>query len=430
MRTRSNTLAFSVRAQTAAVALSALALWYSLAVAVGPATAQTANDPPPPYPSAAAPTGDASALGQPSQSGQVPPPPPSPYSGGQSYGGQPYTGQGSPAPAPPSGPPAAEAPPGAYLNTYPEPGPYPAPYGPPPPDAVVRPGPVYVPAEPGAWVVPCWVFRLDETFVQRSTTRNQPLFYDSQQQTELLNSKTDLNFPVQTGFNLSALCHFPNGWEIEFGYFQLDEWIAKNFVPGDSLIVVGGAGSATEIVPSTDTGVQYESCLYLSEINLRRQLNKWLDLLIGFRGGELDERYTAFSDTVNFESRTTNSLYGFQVGADVKLLDNSSWHINGLCKLGVYGNAIDQQSSLDVIATALDQHGSQVAFMGEIGLSVAYDFGRHFSARAFYQAVWLSGVALAPEQIGGTNFNTDTVSINSNGSLFYQGGGIGLEVRY
>ena len=95
----------------------------------------------------------------------------------------------------------------------------------------------------------------------------------------------------------------------------------------------------------------------------------------------------------------------------------------------MYGNAIDQQSSLDVIATALDQHGSQVAFMGEIGLSVAYHLPPFFRPRLLPgRLAQRSGVGAGADWRH--NFNTDTVSINSNGSLFYQGGGIGLEVRY
>jgi hypothetical protein len=299
---------------------------------------------------------------------------------------------------------------------------------------------VYVPAPPGAWVIPRWDFRLDATFVQRTTTRSQPLILDPTGQTVLLDSQTNLNFPVETGIDFSAMCRFPNNWALEFGYFGLSGWVAQNSIPGSNQIIVGGTPQTGgyETVPSDGTDVRYESAIYLSEINLHRQVNRWLDLLIGFRGGEVDENYYAsgttlgipFSTPVNFESRTTNSLYGFQVGADFTLPDTSPWHINALCKAGIYGNAIDQQSSLDMISTLLEQHASQVAFEGEIGVSVTYDFGHHISARAFYQAVWLSGVALAPEQIAGTNFNNDTVSVNSSGSLFYQGGGLGLEFKF
>jgi hypothetical protein len=303
------------------------------------------------------------------------------------------------------------------------------PYPPPATEGVpAGPGPVYVPVEPGAWVAPCWIFHLDETFIQRSTTRSQPLFLDAGQQT-VLNSQTNLNFPVQPGFDLSALCHFPSGWEIEFGYFQLDGWLAKNFVPGDSFLVVG---DTTQTMPSTDTDVRYTSAIYLSEINLRRQVYDWLNVLVGFRGGEVDEDYSAFSDTVGFESRTTNSLFGFQIGADVRLLNTAPFHINALCKAGIFGNAIDQRSTLNTLtsSTALDQHANEVAFLGEIGLVATYELGPHLSARAFYQAVWLSGVALAPEQIAGTNFASSTLSVDAGGSLFYHGGGLGLEFRF
>ena len=294
MRTRSNTLAFSVPSTNRRGRACPLLPYGIRSPSPLGRHGPNGQRPAAAVPERAAPTGDASALGQPSQSGQVPPPPPSPYSGGQSYGGQPYGGQGSPAPR--SQRPTGRRSPARHLNTYPEPGPYPR------PTARRRRTPWCVPAPcmfplSRRWVVPCWVFRLDETFVQRSTTRNQPLFYDSQQQTELLNSKTDLNFPVQTGFNVGAV-PLSQRMGNRVRLFPVGRVDCQELRSRRQLDRCRRRRNATEIVPSTDTGVQYESCLYLSEINLRRQLNKWLDLLIGFRGGELDERYTAFSDTV------------------------------------------------------------------------------------------------------------------------------------
>ena len=83
--------------------------------------------------------------------------------------------------------------------------------------------------------------------------------------------------------------------------------------------------------------------------------------------------------------------------------------------------------SPNLLSAELDGHASHLAFLGELGLAASYDFSSHFSARAFVQAVWISGVALAPEQIAGTNFDAGTLAISGDGSLFYYGGGLGLE---
>ena len=54
-------------------------------------------------------------------------------------------------------------------------------------------------------------------------------------------------------------------------------------------------------------------------------------------------------------------------------------------------------------------HRNQAAFMGEAGAVATYDVTCHLSFRASCQAMWIEGVALAPEQIGATDF-TDGIA--------------------
>ncbi len=90
MRTRSNTLAFSVPSTNRrGRAVRSCPMVFCSPSPLVRRVAQTANDVPPPYPS----TANAPALGQPSTTAQVPPPPASPSYGGQPYGGQPYGGE-------------------------------------------------------------------------------------------------------------------------------------------------------------------------------------------------------------------------------------------------------------------------------------------------------------------------------------------------
>ncbi len=290
----------------------------------------------------------------------------------------------------------------------------------------------YVPA----WIYvpddydPCWTLRFDIPALQRSTTRSQPLFVDGQQQ-PLLNSQTDLNFPVQAGLQLDLIRQLSNGWELEFGLFSIDGWVAHNWVPGQSYMVIGD-----DSIFSSDGDARYRSSLSTFEVNLRRQWTENIAFLAGFRCGSLDERYTAWGGHHNdewlFTSNPTNSLFGFQIGTDLKLLTRGPLSIGGSCKAGIYGNAIEQRSRLAnyYLEGRLEESVGQVAFLGEVGLTATYQFTPRFSAKVFYQAAWLEGVALAPEQIGGTDFLTGTVAINPDGGLFYHGGGLGLEWKF
>jgi hypothetical protein len=68
--------------------------------------------------------------------------------------------------------------------------------------------------------------------------------------------------------------------------------------------------------------------------------------------------------------------------------------------------------------------------MGEVGLLLTYRVNCHLAFRASANAMWLDGVALAPEQIGTTNFYEDTATVDSHGGIFYYGGGLGAEVKF
>jgi hypothetical protein len=72
----------------------------------------------------------------------------------------------------------------------------------------------------------------------------------------------------------------------------------------------------------------------------------------------------------------------------------------------------------------------QTSFMGEAGLVAAYKWNEHITFRLTAKAVWLEGVALAPDQVSMLNVADGEASINTHGSVFYYGGGAGVEVKF
>ena len=109
--------------------------------------------------------------------------------------------------------------------------------------------------------------------------------------------------------------------------------------------------------------------------------------------------------------------------------------INALCKAGIYGNSATQRiqqadSSDPTTNVTIEANRSQAAFLGETGLVAHYRVNKHLSFRASAEAVWLEGVALAPEQINQTDFIAGTASIDTHGSIFYYGGGLGAEFKF
>jgi hypothetical protein len=280
-----------------------------------------------------------------------------------------------------------------------------------------------------------WSFAADGLALQRSNTRKQTLFFGRTFDTfdaEHLNSCTGF------GFQLDAIRHGPCGWDVELGYFQVDGWIANHSVPGTSLMVTDNSQNDFIV---TDSSARYWSALHLAEINIRREWCEGLTLFAGFRAGELDEAYNAhgtddtslLTDLVS--ARTVNHLYGLQIGANWECYNQCGpLRISAVCKAGIYDNVATQtitRSDSVAVDQQLDAHRDQATFMGEAGAVATYDVTCHLSFRASFTAVWLEGLALAPEQLSVNSFSPGgAAGIDTSGGLFYYGGGLGMELRY
>jgi hypothetical protein len=298
-----------------------------------------------------------------------------------------------------------------------------------------------VPCEPSR-CGPRWTFTADALALQRTSTRSQPLFTNIPQilDSDPLNAQ-DLNFGVAVGPRLSAIRHGKCGWDMEVVYFWLDGFTAEGNVPGSSQMVVDAENL---FIPVTDGAARYTSALYSGEVNLRRQCCDWLTLLAGFRMGQLNEHYNGLgtilpvpslvavpSTTIGVGTNTYNQFYGVQLGADAGVYDmGGPLQINAICKAGVFGNVTHQNYQLlenGVPSSWFGASRDQAAFLGEAGVVARYALTKRLALRATAEAMWLTGVALAPEQISSVNLRADKDTVNTSGTVFYYGGGLGLE---
>jgi hypothetical protein len=321
---------------------------------------------------------------------------------------------------------------------------------------------------------PRWTITAEAIALERTNTRNQPLFDNnftpvlvegaggvSALQDDLLTTAApldarDMNFPMGTGFRLSAIRHNVrcSGCDLELAYFQVNGFAAQTSLPGVSRMItdVNGVGFVVD-----DAQARYTSAIYSGELNLRRQWCDRLGFLAGFRMAQLNEHYRGdgsllldgfdtapiVGQQIGQESalvatNTCNHLYGFQLGADIVVYDRCGpLQIDALCKAGVYDNVAHQDYRRAIVlgGTTFDEGSlecgrDQAAFLGEVGLVATYALTKRLAFRASAEAMWLTGVALAPEQIGAVDVRAGTDRINTSGSAFYYGGGLGLEYRF
>ncbi|MEZ6070633.1 MAG: BBP7 family outer membrane beta-barrel protein [Pirellulales bacterium] len=144
-----------------------------------------------------------------------------------------------------------------------------------------------------------------------------------------------------------------------------------------------------------------------------------------------------FSGQYNID--TTNSMLGMQIGGDIRW----QWRRLSLsvqAKVGLYGTSSDQNSEILVnddttlhsgIYPASNQAFGDdtmgVGFIGELDLMIRYRLSPHCTIRTGYDFNWVTGLALAPDQL--TFSNPATVTINHGGDLLLQAR-LGLEFAW
>ena len=72
---------------------------------------------------------------------------------------------------------------------------------------------------------------------------------------------------------------------------------------------------------------------------------------------------------------------------------------------------------------------NDTSFVGDLQVAATYHVTERLSARGGYQALWVSGVALAPNQVAVSDPFTGAAAVDADSSVFYHGLFFGLEYR-
>jgi hypothetical protein len=155
--------------------------------------------------------------------------------------------------------------------------------------------------------------------------------------------------------------------------------------------------------------------------------------------GTVDVNDQSFATSADQNVQTQNDLLGLQFGAAFNF-QHCNWDWNAHVKVGPYLNFADNDQIIvnhvpdgyplsDVL---FNDHffvrRQKAAFVGEVGFSADYKFRPNLIGRAGYDFMWVTGLALAPEQV---EFSYAPVGkINCNGSILAHGIELGLEWRW
>jgi hypothetical protein len=177
--------------------------------------------------------------------------------------------------------------------------------------------------------------------------------------------------------------------------------------------------------PNRNVGLDYRSSLDNTEINFRDTFGDWFTLLGGFRWVELsDELSTNFGGGATYRINVNNHLYGGQIGADILIWGSDRFSIEWIGKAGIYGNAADQDTTIVGVAGAvpnLSARDGQASFIGEMDLTARYSLNCRWNIIGGYKVMWLSGIALAPNQLATSNIVTGVATLDNNSQPIYHG---------
>lgn len=160
-----------------------------------------------------------------------------------------------------------------------------------------------------------------------------------------------------------------------------------------------------------------------------------------FAAGGTNDGFIA-ADTLLFSSRTLteNRLNGIQAIAEFQFLESDCFDLGGFGKAGVYYNSasgsISEQyagsgSNSSTYTRSLVDEKRAVSFLGHAGVTGRLHLRRNVSIVAGYEAVYLAGLALAPDQVQTSTtpvVGAASLDLRTDGTMFIHGGRVGLEI--
>jgi len=302
----------------------------------------------------------------------------------------------------------------------------------------------------------------DAIFMQRDNAANPTALVINGDTLAPVITAPDMQFPVAPGVRLFRGHRRPDdlGWEV--GYTGIYGMFAD--------AIATGAGNL-EVSPPLSSGVAslrdasaarstYGSTLNSAEVNafyttchvhvprhtayefegLPRSLT--VDWLTGFRWAGLEEQAAlAFGTSpatvaTGYAVRSSSNLFAGQIGLRGRTTWQG-WAVEGWAKAALAGSVLAQSQSPIIDAVTGDEYrsarGSRTDTVGgifDLGGALVYRINDVWGLRFGYSMLWLTGVALAPDQFDfSTALNAGT-QVDGNATLWLGGGTLGLEARW
>jgi hypothetical protein len=249
----------------------------------------------------------------------------------------------------------------------------------------------------------------------------------------------------QPGYRVGASWLIDKKSSLEGQFFQIDEWSARDVDEGNANLSFpfNNPTLTQDFVDADQASASYATSLYNAELNFWRHITPKDEnyasgsALVGFRYIGIDETlkiaFTTPPDTSNYNLHTKNRLSAAQIGVygQFNPTENFFWELT--VKVGGFLNEASQRQSVkDLNNTVVVGGGSgrvwKGGFLAEGDFNMGYHFSRYVNIHAGYMALFLTNLALAPDQINLTSSGTNHVT--TEGDQVYHGFFTGLLLSF
>jgi hypothetical protein len=255
----------------------------------------------------------------------------------------------------------------------------------------------------------------------------------------------NLDQPFEGGATALVGCRLGDSpLSVEASFLSVAQWDTAVTVSGVDFDGLAGPGN---LFPGfIGNGQVHEiSSLQTAELNLRRDLpmppgRLTCSGLIGVRYMRIQEQFD-YSDQSTLplplvSTRTTNDMWGPQIGGLFKFYIEDCWWIDFEMKGAVLANSASANTAFTADPTPVAPLPAATAgvttYMGDFNLTLTYRWTPHIFGHVGYQAIFLDGLALARR-----NFDTaladqpvGAAAVEHQGCSAYHGAHAGLEVTW
>lgn len=305
----------------------------------------------------------------------------------------------------------------------------------------------------------------DTVFLERSNESTDAVLAANSATGNAIITSGQLTFPTQSGIRLFRGRVDDCGTGFELGYLGIWNMFAQRQVPGldniqsqDPLALLPVGLDGQSLARAT-----YASTLNSAEANWisrcddggfsRSGRYPWQrcetycrgtsDWLLGVRWAGLDESASlvlsggSAGEVGRYGIQSSTNLFGLQLGRRGRL-EWQNWALEGWAKGALAGSAMSQSTAaipdaVNPAVTARPGHSATeggVGFIGDIATTLTYRIDDTWGIRMGYNMIWLSGVALAPNQYDFGGSATSGSGLAGGAGVFLHGASLGLDARW